>query len=151
MLSDGQVAHFESFGFLFIPQLFSAEETAEITATADNLWLKLRDGKPLDPEQGQGEGNFIEQDEALTKIVTDDRIYEAAESILGPGFVWAGVRRATSPSTPSTPGIPIVPAITTRSPIPVSSSTSTSTRSERRKRLSPRHSGVSPDAAPPRY
>ena len=90
MLSDGQVAHFESFGFLFISQLFSAEETAEITATADNLWLKLRDGKPLDPEQGQGEGNFIEQDEALTKIVTDDRIYEAAESILGPGFVWAG-------------------------------------------------------------
>ena len=90
MLSAGQVAHFKSFGFLFIPQLFSAEETAEITATADNLWLKLRNGQPLDPEQGQGEGNFIEQDETLTKMVTDDRIYEAAECILGPGFVWAG-------------------------------------------------------------
>lgn len=90
MLSPGQVAHFNSFGFLFIPQLFSEDEVADITATADNLWLRLRDGKPLDPEEGQSEGAFIEQDAALTKIVTDDRIYEAIESILGSGFFWAG-------------------------------------------------------------
>ena len=90
MLSPGQVSHFKSFGFLFIRQLFSAKEVEDITTTADNLWLKLRDGQSLDPEQGQGEGTFVERDAALTKMVTDARIYEAAESILGPGFIWAG-------------------------------------------------------------
>ncbi|MXY44654.1 MAG: hypothetical protein F4Y50_11485, partial [Dehalococcoidia bacterium] len=78
MLSPGQVAHFKTFGFLFIPQLFSADEVAHIRSTADSLWLKLRDGKPLDPEQGQAEGRFVERDAALTKKVTDDRIFEAA-------------------------------------------------------------------------
>ena len=90
MLSPGQVSHFKSFGFLFIRQLFSPKEVEDITTTADNLWLKLRDGQTLDPEQGQGEGTFVERDAALTKMVTDARIYEAAESILGPGFIWAG-------------------------------------------------------------
>ena len=90
MLSPGQVSHFKSFGFLFIRQLFSAKEVEDITTTADNLWLKLRDGQSLDPEQGQGEGTFVERDAALTNMVTDARIYEAAESILGPGFIWAG-------------------------------------------------------------
>ena len=90
MLSPGQVAHFKTFGFLFIPQLFSANEVASITETADNLWLRLRDGRPLNPEDGQAVGAFVEQDPALTAMVTDARIFEAAESILGPGFVWAG-------------------------------------------------------------
>lgn len=90
MLSPGQVAHFKSFGFLFIPQLFSEDEIAGITASADDLWLKLRDGRPLDAGKGQAEGSFVEQDATLTNVVTDDRIYGAVESILGPGFIWAG-------------------------------------------------------------
>ncbi len=70
--------------------LFSADEITEITKTADDLWLSLRDGKPLNPDDGQAEGAFVEQDAALTDMVAGDRIYGAAESILGPGFVWAG-------------------------------------------------------------
>jgi len=90
LLTLGQVAHFKTFGFLLVPQLFSESEIARITKTADDHWLKLRDGKPIDPDHGQGEGAFVEQDAALTNMVTADRIYGAVESILGSGFLWAG-------------------------------------------------------------
>ena len=90
MITPAQAAYFESFGFLFIPQLFSEGEIADITACADALWDKLRDGKPLDPEDGQAENAFVERDATLTSMVLDDRIYGSVERILGPGFVWAG-------------------------------------------------------------
>ena len=110
MLADGQVAHFKSFGFLFLPNLFSGDEMARITTAADDLWSTLRNGAPLDPDAGQSSGGgFVERDDVLTNIVKDDRIYASVESILGPGFLWAGSEgnvtvRSEHPWHPDRPG-----------------------------------------------
>ena len=37
MLSDQQIDHFETFGFLFLPRLFPPAEIAEIRLAADAL------------------------------------------------------------------------------------------------------------------
>ena len=46
MLSDQQIDHFETFGFLFLPRLFPPAEIAEIRLAADALWRDERGGGP---------------------------------------------------------------------------------------------------------
>ena len=37
MLTDDQLSYFDTFGFVLLKQLFTPQETAEITRTADEL------------------------------------------------------------------------------------------------------------------
>ena len=89
MLSDQQIAHFETFGFLLLPRLFSSEEIDEIRSAADALWREERGGGP-DLGEYQHIAPFLESSRDLSGLVEDDRIYLTIERLLGAGFVWGG-------------------------------------------------------------
>ena len=44
MLTSGQIAHYETFGFLVLPQLFSVEETNALREASLNTFQALRGG-----------------------------------------------------------------------------------------------------------
>jgi len=90
MLTDSQVSFFNSFGYVFAPELFSSSEIEKITNVSDSFMKELREGEEIDPEKGQSEDRFVERSEYLTQIVAEDRIYESARKILGERFLWAG-------------------------------------------------------------
>ena len=89
MLTPEQKAHFETFGFLQIKQAFSPEEIGAITRAFDEVLAEDRGGKPFEGK-GQSVWAVVEQRPALSRIVEDDRIFEAVGQVLGPGFLWAG-------------------------------------------------------------
>jgi ectoine hydroxylase-related dioxygenase (phytanoyl-CoA dioxygenase family) len=89
MLTPQQIAHYKTFGFLFISQAFSADEMEAITREAEAVWEEDREGQPV-PEKGQHLTYFVEQRPALTKLVDDARILGTVESLLGTDLIWVG-------------------------------------------------------------
>ena len=47
MLTSGQIAHFETFGFLVLRQHFTPEEAATIKREAVEIFDEVRGGKPF--------------------------------------------------------------------------------------------------------
>jgi hypothetical protein len=87
MLTDQQLAHFSTFGFLFLKQAFSPKEMAAFTAAAEELWRQ----DPTPGENGERRLDyFVERRPPLTRLLTDDRIYAVIQSLLGEEFVWVG-------------------------------------------------------------
>ena len=108
MTDDGHKAFFETFGYLFLREVFSAGEISEVTREADDLWAEERGGGPLG-EDGQAVGLFAEKRPLLTGLIEDDRIYGVVARLLGPGMVWAGSEgnitvRGEHPWHPDRPG-----------------------------------------------
>ena len=97
MLTAEQKLHFESFGFLVIRGYFSADEMAEITREFDDGLTRDRQGQPFDGKKRQGVFALVET--RMLWLLEDDRIYEPIEQLLGPGFVWIGSDRESSPET----------------------------------------------------
>ncbi len=89
MLTAQQVAHFETFGFLFLRWRFSPEEMVAITREADALWAEDRQARP-DLGEHRIVAPFIEKRPLLSQLADDDRIYGPIEQLLGPGFIWSG-------------------------------------------------------------
>ncbi|MSP13816.1 MAG: hypothetical protein EXR62_12780 [Chloroflexi bacterium] len=89
MLSPQQIAHFDTFGFLLLRQAFSPAEIQAILQEAEELWRIEREQRHLGPGY-LTMAPFIERRPALTRLAEDDRIYDAIEDLLGPGFLWAG-------------------------------------------------------------
>ena len=89
MLTADQKAHFATFGFLTVRKAFSAGEMEEIIADAETVWGKDREGR-ASRERGQHITKFVEQGQALIRMVNDDRIAGAVEDLIGPDFLWAG-------------------------------------------------------------
>lgn len=87
-LSDTQLNHFSAFGFLKVPELFSASEIQSLTAAFEEV-LK-RYGRPK-----QGNPAFretvpvLDHDERLCQLLDDDRVTGIASSILGEDFNYA--------------------------------------------------------------
>ena len=90
MLSDGQKAHFGTFGFLVFRGLFSQNEMDEIGREADDVLAEDRGGKPFAGDKRQAVFAFVEQRPLLAGLAEDDRIYRPIEELLGPGFMWGG-------------------------------------------------------------
>ncbi len=88
MLTQDQVNHFETFGFLILRQAFSPEEIRQIVGAADELWAEelRRDPGATD----LGIAPFIELRPSLAWLAEDDRLYTAMDQLLGSGFVWSG-------------------------------------------------------------
>ncbi|MEZ4866758.1 MAG: phytanoyl-CoA dioxygenase family protein [Caldilineaceae bacterium] len=90
MLTAQQLAHFETFGFLLLRQLFHAEEIATIRQAAEAIWDAERQRRGLDTQAYLSLAPFIERSPSLLTLATDDRIYGAIEALLGLGFLWSG-------------------------------------------------------------
>ena len=86
MLTTGQVAHFEAFGFLVLRQVLRRDEIATILREATEILDEDRDGSPFAGEKRQSMVPFFEHRPFLAKLPADDRIYGIAESLLGPNF-----------------------------------------------------------------
>ena len=88
MLSEEQVAHFHTFGFLVLQEAFDAREMEKITTAANALWAE--ELARSSGATGVGMAPFIELSPALAWLAEDDRIYNAMGALLGPGFIWSG-------------------------------------------------------------
>ncbi len=90
MLTPQQHAHFQTFGFLLLRQLFSPAEITTIRQTAETLWQAERQRRGLGDADYLTIPGFIERSPTLLRLAEDDRIYGAIEALLGPGFLWSG-------------------------------------------------------------
>ncbi len=89
MLTPEQIAHFETFGFLFMRQVFSSQEMEKFTREAEKLWEEYRRNEAVG-DDGIHMNYFAETSPVLTELVDDDRIFQPAEQLLGPDFIWFG-------------------------------------------------------------
>src|SRR5205823_6449943 len=88
MLTTEQRNHYETFGFILFRGLFSAEEMNDIGKNFDDVIDEARGGKPFEGERRQMVLGCIEKRPVLARLVEDDRIHGAIESLLGPDFIW---------------------------------------------------------------
>ena len=95
MITAEPIAHFQTFGFLALKQVFSLDEIAEISWVFDNFLESDRQGEPaLDEKQQsryhrlQSVYGIAERHPLLTGLVADDRIYETVCQLLGDGCRW---------------------------------------------------------------
>ena len=87
MLTPGQIAHFETFGFLMLRKLFSETEMEGLSSQYEDIMRDDREGRPFKGER-QSIHPFVEIRAHLIELIDDDRIYRTVEELLGPGFVW---------------------------------------------------------------
>ena len=88
MLTQEQIKHFETFGFLILRQAFKAQEIEQISSAANELWAAALQRDPAATDLGVAP--FIERTPALAWLAEDDRLYTPMEQLLGKGFIWSG-------------------------------------------------------------
>jgi hypothetical protein len=90
MITEGQVAHFNTFGFLILRNAFSSDEMETFTSEFEPL-IETGEGNPDQAERGvRSVSPFIDKSPRLTELVVDDRIYGTIAQLLEPGFMWSG-------------------------------------------------------------
>jgi hypothetical protein len=88
MLTAGQLAAFEAFGFLKLGAVFSTREMGDIRREFDDVLAEDREGRRFTGEERQMVQSFVERRAALSTLIDDDRIYGPMEQVLGPDLVW---------------------------------------------------------------
>ena len=86
MLTQAQISHFHTFGFLVLRQVFDAEEVAVIRREADEIFAEDRNGGPI-AGATQYVQPFFERKPYLSTLVEDDRVYQIGVDLLGPDFI----------------------------------------------------------------
>jgi len=87
VINTDQKAHFDTFGYLMLPKLFSAEEIKEIREASVEIINQNHKPDSLDSDEGWSIGGFMERHPLLIKLLDDDRIHGIPEALLGPDFV----------------------------------------------------------------
>ena len=90
MLTSEQIAHYETFGFLVLRQLFTPEEAAIMREEAEEIFTEDRGGKPFPGAESQFVQPFFHRRPFLSGVVADDRIYNVGVDLLGPDFLLHG-------------------------------------------------------------
>jgi hypothetical protein len=104
MLSDQQIAFFDTFGYLVLPGLFSAKEMEVIDREFKDVMAEDRAGQEFQGDKRHAVTACAEIRPALRAVIEDDRIYGALEQLLGPDLVWLGSdRRCRNRSIPRDP------------------------------------------------
>ena len=88
MLSEEQKRFFETFGFLVLREVFTADELATIKRESDEIFAEGL-GNTL-PNGRRALQPFFERRPFMSRLVEDDRIYGIGESLLGPDFFLIG-------------------------------------------------------------
>lgn len=89
MLTNGQIEHFHTFGYLVIRQAFARDEADALIREAAAACAQ-RLGRDIGEEEWLWDGEFVESRPALTQLVDDDRIYLPATELLGDDLIWIG-------------------------------------------------------------
>lgn len=90
MLTPAQIAHFETFGFLILRQLYQPPEIRRIGELLDAQLALEREGKPYDPGKRQAMLGFIESHPELIRLLEEDRLYRPLEQLLGEDYLFSG-------------------------------------------------------------
>jgi ectoine hydroxylase-related dioxygenase (phytanoyl-CoA dioxygenase family) len=91
-LTEQQMGHFETFGYLGIPGLL-ADRADRIIQAFETLWAKHGGGHAGKPHDGKARSamvQFLDQSEYLSTLLDDPRIHGIAASILGDDFNYMG-------------------------------------------------------------
>ena len=86
MLTPGQIAHFETFGFLLLRQLFTPDEAAIMKREAIEIFDEVRASKPFTGEKWEQVQPFFERRPFSAMLADDDRVYNIGVDLLGPDF-----------------------------------------------------------------
>jgi hypothetical protein len=89
-LTTQQLAHFETFGFVVLRQLFDPGEMAGIIREFHARLDEDLDGREFTGEIRLAVSSFIENSPDLWWLPEDDRIQEPVAQILGSDFLWRG-------------------------------------------------------------
>ena len=87
MLTPGQIAHFETFGFVVLSQHFTPEEVAIMKQESDELFDEVRGGTRFTGEKWEPVQPFFERRPFMSRVPEDDRIYNIGVDLLGPDFI----------------------------------------------------------------
>ena len=100
MLTQDQISHFHTFGFVVLRQVFDADEVAVIRREADEIFAEDRNGGPPTGAT-QYVQPFFERKPYLSRLPEDDRVYGIGVDLLGPDFILLQTEgRARSGATP---------------------------------------------------
>lgn len=91
-LTEQQLAHFETFGYLGFPGLL-ADRAAAIQDAFDEVWARNgggHNGKPHDGTARSVTVQFLDQSEYLSTLLDDHRVHDIAASLLGADFNYMG-------------------------------------------------------------
>ena len=86
MLTAEQKAHWDTFGFLMLRQLFAPDEVKVLREAATEVVNQQGGSNAFTREPGFSMGTFMERHPALAHWVDDDRVYDIPETLLGPDF-----------------------------------------------------------------
>jgi len=80
--------HFETFGFLVLPQLFSPDEMQVISDAFDDVMQDDRGGKPFDGKQRQTVADWFFRRPETAKLPDDPRICDQIKQLLGNDYTF---------------------------------------------------------------
>lgn len=86
MLTDEQISHFYTFGFVVLRGIFSVEEIDKLRESSLNTMESLRDSADYIDTHNQSIQPWLERDSAMENLVDDDRIYGIGEVLCGNDF-----------------------------------------------------------------
>lgn len=89
MLTEDQINHFRTFGFIILRQAFSPEEVETVSAQADEVWAQELGHMPT-AEEPISMAPFFELHPSLINMIEDDRIYGPMTQLLGQDMIWSG-------------------------------------------------------------
>ena len=87
MLNKEQIAHFDTFGFVFIRNLLDESEINELSLYAQEIFDEHINDTG---EKYPGLSPFFELNSKMDKFVVDKRVSDSVKSLLGDGFLWVG-------------------------------------------------------------
>ena len=87
MLNNEQIAHFDTFGFVFIRNMLSESEINELSLYSQEIF---NDHKKNTGENYVQLQPFFELNSKMDKFVVDKRVFDSVNSLLGAGFLWIG-------------------------------------------------------------
>ena len=83
MLTQDQIDHFHTFGFLVLRQLLTQDEAARMKREAEQVMGKI----PVETSMRKMPTFFFERSRFLTSLLEDDRIYSIGNDLIGPDFL----------------------------------------------------------------
>ena len=86
MLTQEQIAHYDTFGFLVLKGLFSADEIDEFRSVSLSVMSDLRGGCDYIKTHNQAVQPWFERHPSMENLVDDDRLHQIGASLCGPDF-----------------------------------------------------------------